>query len=75
MTVVFCGRCDTIDDRRLYAPFRDGYLCAPCWHALGRPFPRSEAAAELVHEAELRTRERMLARGGADRHIVRKGLS
>jgi recombinational DNA repair protein (RecF pathway) len=71
--VVFCHRCGSLDDRRLYAPLRDGFVCAPCWHALGRPFPRAEAAPALVHAAELQTRERMTARGGTDRHLVRNG--
>lgn len=70
---VFCGRDGTLDDRRLYAPFRDGFLCAECWRALGQPFPRAQASPDLVHETELRTRERMQARGGTDRHLVRNG--
>lgn len=71
--VVYCHRCGSCDDRRLYVPLRDGHVCAGCWHVVGRPFPRSEAAPALVHEAELRTRERMAARGGTDRHLVRNG--
>jgi hypothetical protein len=71
--VVFCHRCGSCDDRRLYAPLRDGHVCSTCWGALGRPFPRAEAAPELVQAAELATRERMTARGGTDRHLVRNG--
>ena len=71
--VVFCYRCGSCDDRRLYAPLRDGHVCSDCWRALGQPFPRAEAAPEAVYEAELRTRERMTARGGTDRHLVRNG--
>lgn len=73
MTPVFCGRCLVVDDRRLYAPLRDGHVCSDCWKALGSPFPRAEASPSIIHEAELRTRERMVARGGTDRHLVRNG--
>ena len=72
---VYCHRCGSCDPARLYAPLRDGHVCSSCWHALGRPFPRAEAAPELVYEAEIRTRERMTARGGTDRHLVRSGKS
>jgi hypothetical protein len=36
--VVYCHRCltDQIDERRFYAPFRNGFLCSSCWHELGR---------------------------------------
>jgi len=54
----------------------DGRLfCGAHWRAAGRPFPRTEATVEELHQAELATRERMQARGGADRHMVRSGKS
>jgi hypothetical protein len=73
--VVYCYRCGSCDYRRLYAPLRDGFACSTCWHALGRPFPRAEPPAELVHEQETQTRDRMNARGGTARHLVRAGKS
>jgi hypothetical protein len=71
--------CDWCPDARpngLYLRGDDGSLrCVACWKAAGRPFPiRPPSVAEL-HEAEVATRERMMARGGSDAHIVRKGLS
>ena len=73
--VVYCHRCGSLDERRMYAPLRDGHVCSDCWHTLGQPFPRTEADPELVHEVELRTRERMTARGGPDKYLVRAGKS
>lgn len=50
-------------------------LCLVCWRAAGRPWPMPETDVQRIHEAELATRERMQARGGTDRHLVRKGLT
>lgn len=36
---------------------------------------RRDQQMHEAHEAEVAARERMTARGGADAHIVRKGLS
>jgi hypothetical protein len=49
--------------------------CVHRWLDAGRPFPRNLPTLQAVHEAELRTRERMLARGGGDANRVRKGKS
>jgi len=48
-------------------------LCATHWHAAGCPWVAPAVSMEQVHEAELRTREHMTARGGTDRHLVRNG--
>lgn len=72
---VWCYRCGSADPDKLYAhagaPW--GVLCADCWHRVGCPFPRHVATAQESHETEERTRDRMLARGGTDRHLVRSG--
>ena len=49
-------------------------LCAACWKGKGKPSSRP-GNMQQVHEAETATRERMLARGSADRHMVRSGKS
>lgn len=59
----------------LFANFGGRLLCSGCWQAKGSPWPRRPATVEEIHTAELRTRERMQARGGADRHMVRSGKS
>ena len=51
-----------------------GCLCAECWKRLGKPGPPI-MTMEAVHQAELEAREAMMARGGADRHMVRAGRS
>jgi hypothetical protein len=57
----------------LFASFGGRLICGDCWQAKGSPWPRRPATAEEIHAAELRTRERMQARGGTDRHMVRNG--
>jgi hypothetical protein len=47
-------------------------LCAPCWRRLGEP-TAPLATMEETHEAMLKARAKMLARGGADRYFVRSG--
>jgi len=59
----------------LFVDFGGRKLCSDCWHAKGSPWPRRPATIEEIHAAELKTRERMQARGGADRHMVRSGKS
>lgn len=74
MAVLFaCDQCH--EPRLLFAIFGTRLLCADCWHAKGSPWPKRPATVEEIHQAELRTRERMQARGGADRHMVRSGKS
>jgi hypothetical protein len=60
---------------RLFAVVDGRRLCAAHWIAAGCPWPRALASPLEVHEAEVRIRERMQARGGADRHLVRSGKS
>ncbi len=69
-----CSRCGDAHEDRLYALTTLGKLCRRCWRELGCPWPApSSATAEEVHQAELRIRDAMLARGGTDRHLVRNG--
>jgi hypothetical protein len=59
---------------RLFARVGKRRLCFVCWVVAGRPWPPPDnATPEELHQVELRTRERMLARGGTDRHLVRNG--
>lgn len=68
-----CGRCDR--PALLLARIGGRAICAYCWWDLGKPWPREKASPEEIHAAELAARERMLRRGGTDRHMVRKGLT
>lgn len=72
---VWCYRCGSADPDQLFARVggRWPFVCALCWHQIGCPWPRNLPTMEEVHEAEVHTRERMLARGGTDRHLVRNG--
>lgn len=47
-------------------------LCGPCWRQAGEPSAPPSTAAE-AHAAALKARDRMQARGGTDRHMVRSG--
>jgi hypothetical protein len=49
-------------------------LCADCYREAGEP-PAGRMSPAGVHAAELAARDRMLARGGTDRHLVRSGKS
>jgi hypothetical protein len=73
---IACDRCREAYDqaRALFARIGHERVCAACWHRAGRPFP-GPAPMAAVHEAQVATRDRMNARGGADRHLVRKGLT
>jgi hypothetical protein len=51
-----------------------GALCCACWIRLKRPGAGGSAMQE-TYEAEVVARERMQARGGTDRHLVRNGMS
>ena len=66
-----CERCRAA--RMLLMPTRLGLVCAACWYELGQPGAATVTDTLAIHEAELRTRERMTARGGTDRHLVRNG--
>lgn len=68
-----CDGCG--QPRHLFALVLGKLLCVRCWRRAGSPFPRSTATPQELHEIELATRERMNARGGADRHLVRSGKS
>lgn len=72
-----CDACppDAPTEGRLFVRVDNRLLCARHWHEAGRPWPRSGGSLEQVHEAELRTRERMQARGGADAYRVKAGKS
>jgi hypothetical protein len=58
---------------QLFAVVDGRRFCSRHWHEAGHPWPRRVGTVDEVHEAELRTRERMTARGGTDRHLVRAG--
>ena len=64
-----CRRCG---DARRDGLYGHG-LCGPCWHACGQPWPEPVASLEEVHDAELRIRDHMLARGGEQRYRVIAG--
>lgn len=49
-----------------------GLICPTCYRARGQPMG---ASLGPLHEMEERTRERMIARGAATAHLVRKGLT
>jgi hypothetical protein len=69
-----CSRCPSTPS--LLARTRAGVLCAACWRELPEPLKwLPPSTMQEVHQAEVKARERMMARGGADAHIVRKGLS
>lgn len=69
-----CDECPPDTGSRLFVTVSGRRYCARHWHAAGRPTPREPlATAQQVHEAELRIRDRMNARGGTDRHLVRNG--
>jgi hypothetical protein len=63
------------DRAGLYLRLNRGiWLCGRCWKHLGMPDPYPERATpEQVHAAHLAIVEAMYRRGGADRHLVRKG--
>jgi hypothetical protein len=70
-----CSHFQALDERRLYGVV-DGYgYCSDCWKAAGRPFPKRPPGAFELEAQEIRNRDRMLARGGTDRHLVRNGLA
>lgn len=77
MTRMTCDRCRQDFDLQttLFAAVNGRVICSECWHRAGSPFPRREASVAEIHAAELAIRERMQARGGADRHMVRSGKS
>ena len=73
--MAWCTACGDVDERRLYARISaHRSLCSRCWRAAGEPSP-VPMALDQVHVSELEARRRMLSRGGADAHLVRKGVS
>ena len=74
---VGCDFCDPdVPTRgRLFAEIGGRRFCSKHWFLAGHPWPRDLPTPDEVHLAEIRTRERMLARGGAFRHLVRSGKS
>jgi hypothetical protein len=69
-----CQACADFYPNQLLVRVGGRWLCAHCWHKAREPWGVGEtiSAAEL-QEIENRTRERMTARGGTDRHLVRNG--
>lgn len=63
-----CESCGEV--RKLYARIKGKRMCARCWAQAGQPSGDHLAAA---HDLEVKTRERMTARGSTDRHMVRSG--
>lgn len=62
------------DPHMLFARCGGRLLCAKGWRAAG--FPKADAAEpQRIHETETAVRERMTARGGKDRYMVRAGKS
>lgn len=71
-----CDRCEESDEQkrlRKYVQVDGRRMCARCWHALGCPSPRAVPTAVERTNQEIQIRERMLARGGTDRHLARSG--
>ncbi len=63
-----CSRCG--EKRFLFVTVRGEQLCSRCWKNAGEP--RADPLGK-AHELEVRTREGMAARGGADAYRVRAG--
>jgi hypothetical protein len=69
-----CDRCPSMPG--LLAVTRVGRLCRDCWMELPEPLKwLPPSTMQETHWAEVKARERMTARGGTDRHLVRAGLS
>jgi hypothetical protein len=75
LLTVGCSKCGNLDKRKLYALVDGASYCVDCWVKAGRPWPRLRATVGQVHEAETGARDRMRARGGADRYRVTSGKS
>jgi len=65
-----CSGCGNGVRLVLRLPGRE--LCAACWHAAGEPTLPAATTAQL-HEAEVKTRARMIARGGNPAYVVHAG--
>jgi hypothetical protein len=66
----FCGDCR---DPGLYVRLGPAqHACSDCWREMGQPGPM-RVDPRMIAAHEVRIRERMLARGGSDRHLVRSG--
>lgn len=66
-----CNRCECHRARSLMGRVGGRRVCPPCLLAHGLVTDDLDE----THRLEERTRERMTARGGADRHRVRSGKS
>jgi hypothetical protein len=66
------ARCPGLGEDSLLVATTKGRLCAPCWKRAGRP-GAPPATMQQEAAAVVETRDRMLARGGTDRHMVRSG--
>lgn len=70
-----CTECGDCRDLGLYVRLGPKtWMCKRCWDRNDQPSPMRTDPA-LVHQREEETRKRMLSRGGAFRHLVRKGLT
>ena len=65
-----CDECGNV--RLLYVRTVLGSLCSGCYEKKGCPMG---AALGPIHELEENTRKRMMSRGSATAHLVRKGLT
>lgn len=65
-----CDRCGA--RRLLLARILKEMLCSDCWHKANQPWPAPSDDEERF-EAETATRKKMIARKGADLHMVRSG--
>jgi len=68
-----CDRCGDAQFTRKYANVDGERLCRGCWERAGRPYPKRTATEIERFALETAIRERMTARGGTGRHLVRNG--
>lgn len=68
-----CDRCGA-PRQLLVRLITDELVDGPCWRKAGSPFPLAQAGLAEVAANEARIREAMVRRGGAERHLVRKGV-
>lgn len=66
-----CGKCGDVREDRLYGNVDGKLYCSECWKRAGRPWPKRRSDAQMAMLAEQKTREKMLKRGGPDRHLAR----
>lgn len=61
------------DEKRLYGNVDGSLVCVNCWKKAGRPWPRRAVSAVELATAEVKTREKMMKRGGNERYMARSG--